>query len=495
MRAPGHVCLVFLFFVKRFSHPPFFTPTPKLNRPSGRGMATSDVPSAVLATRALTTPSDDIAGWGNYLTAAADVSAGQLVYDSPQGQSLKVIDLAMSDKVCSHCGDLKSNEDGFLPQPCQCGECGAAAWCSHACREKDTGLHGMTCRFVRPLLLALRERHAGFVESPAEHEAVEWTEGVNLLSLLGSICLRAQHLGLDGASTQAAVRSSLYADILAMVSNIGLWPPGTRHQQLLGLWTACLTAALPAGWVPPDDELAQLVNAQTCNVIGLWLADYSSYGSVLEPWAALFNHSCMPNLARVQASRAGGHAYDHMHFVAMRDIKQGEPLNFSYLPSDVPFEERRQTTAAAYCFRCECERCGAAEAKTDTDGAAGRHTDGVPAASERRLPSTVACPCGGWMYPLDGARTCSICNQPVDDANDADDADAAAESAGGGPSGEGGSDQESDDGSDGDIERLLSCGGEHLASSECYCGGWRFKNRDQWLCVHCDYTIRVSPAQ
>jgi hypothetical protein len=31
-------------------------------------------------------------------------------------------------------------------------------------------------------------------------------------------------------------------------------------------------------WMPPADELAQLVNAQTCNVFSLWLPDYSSYG-------------------------------------------------------------------------------------------------------------------------------------------------------------------------------------------------------------------------
>ena len=274
------------------------------------------IPDAVRAARALMAPNDEVAlrrrqvsgvSPGDlYLMASEDISAGQLVYDSPQGQSLKVVDLAMSDKVCSHCGDMKlHSEDGFLPQPCQCGECGAAAWCSPACRDRDAALHGMTCRFVRPLLLALRERHAGFVGSAEEHEAVEWTEGVNLLTLLSSICLRAQHLGLEGASTQAAVRSSLYTDVLAMVSNIGLWPPGTRHVQLLGLWSACFAAVLPASWVPPAAELAQLVNAQTCNVFSLWLADYSSYGSVLEPWAALLNHSCLPNIARVQALGCG----------------------------------------------------------------------------------------------------------------------------------------------------------------------------------------------
>ena len=217
------------------------------------------LPGAVRTARALMAPNDEIAlrrrqesgiSPGDlYLMAAEDISAGQLVYDSPQGQSLKVVDLAMSDKVCSHCGDLKCSEDGYLPQPLQCGECGAAAWCTPACRETDAGLHGMTCRFVRPLLLALRAHHAGFVQSAEEHEPVEWTEGVNLLTLLGSICLRAQHLGLEGASTQAAVRSSLYTDVLAMVSNIGLWPPGTRHGQLLDLWHVCFMAALPAGWV------------------------------------------------------------------------------------------------------------------------------------------------------------------------------------------------------------------------------------------------------
>ena len=208
------------------------------------------ISEAVRAARALAVPNDEAAlrlrqetgrSPGDlYLTAAEDIVAGQLVYDSPQGEQLKVIDLAMSDKVCALCGDVKldSEEGGYLPQPCQCDDCGAAAWCSPACRDKHAALHGMTCRFVRPLLRALRERHAGFVGGPEAYEPVEWTEGINLLTLLGSLCLRAQHLGLEGASTQTAVRSSLYTDILAMVSNLGLWPPGTRHEQLLGLRAA-----------------------------------------------------------------------------------------------------------------------------------------------------------------------------------------------------------------------------------------------------------------
>ena len=101
------------------------------------------------------------------------------------------------------------------------------------------------------------------------------------------------------------------------------------------------------------------------------------------------------------------------------------------------------------------------------------------------------------MYPLDGTRVCSICKQPADDdVPHAADADAASASGGGEGASESESDESESGGSaEGDNERLSSCGGEHLASSECYCGGWRFNNRDRWLCVHCDYAVRVSLAK
>ena len=204
-----------------------------------------------------------------------------------------------------------------------------------------------------------------------------------------------------------------------------------------------------------------------------------------------------------------------MRFYATRDIGRGEALAFSYLSSAACFEERRQTTAAEYCFRCECERCSAAAvaaaaaaaaAAAEGQGGTGEQVDGktkapLPAAVEPRLPSTIACPCGGWMYPLDGIRVCSICKQPADDDDDVDDDDddgAAGGSSGGGAGGSAESDEQASESEseEGDsVERLSSSGGEHLASSECYCGGWRFNNRDQWLCVHCDYAIRVSEAR
>ena len=261
---------------------------------------------ATARARRLTTPCSELpgSGRGRFLTAAEDIVAGQVVYESPRTQSLKTVDLAFGSKACLHCGELSCGEGGwgdFVSLPLQCGCCQTAAWCSPRCKAADAPLHALTCRFVRPLLLALRRRHAEFMGATEEQEPVEWTEGVNLLTILAIVCLRAQHLGLVGSSTQASVPASLYEGIKGMVSNVGNWPAGTRHMTLLGLWSTCLDDVLPDGWLPPPAELEGITCGLTCNVFSMWLPDFASYGSVVEPWAALINHSCTPNLVRVQA--------------------------------------------------------------------------------------------------------------------------------------------------------------------------------------------------
>mmetsp|Transcript_9039 Transcript_9039/g.20405 ORF Transcript_9039/g.20405 Transcript_9039/m.20405 type:complete len:450 (-) Transcript_9039:440-1789(-) len=407
---------------------------------------------------------------GRSLVATENISKGQLVYESQRGQSLKTVDLAFSTRVCLHCGDIACEETFY--QPLQCSGCEAAAWCSPECNSADAELHAMTCRFVRPLLLKLRQLHSSFMDESADQEPVEWTEGINLLSILAMLCLRAQHLNLPGSSTQTSIPASLYEGCAGMVSNIGLWPKGTRHSKLLPLWSTCLTHVLPSGWMPPADELLSLQSALTCNVFSMWLPDYSSYGSVIEPWPALLNHSCTPNLARIQTPTG-------MQFIAIHDIKAGTAFNFSYLPSDATFEERRLATSQEYCFQCRCSRCEAGlELK-----------EGV---AEESLPITTACPCGGWMYPgKAGRRVCSMCT-------DESKADTSTDTLiGGGDASDDDRDYIDDEGDASDDgyasgSDISSCGGGNLASTMCRCGGWRFNNQDEWLCIHCDHTIRVS---
>ena len=50
--------------------------------------------------------------------------------------------------------------------------------------------------------------------------------------------------------------------------------------------------------MPPPDEMAALIAAGTCNHFSMWLPDYTSYGTIANPFAALVNHSCTPNIVR-----------------------------------------------------------------------------------------------------------------------------------------------------------------------------------------------------
>jgi hypothetical protein len=279
--------------------------------------------------------------------------------------------------------------------------------------------------------------------------------------LLTILCLRAQHLLLNLASEQTSADPELYTRVRAMVSNRDKWDVGTRHTLLLPLFSSVLGKTLPEGWMPPEEEFADLVSASTCNHFSMWLPDYSSFGTVVDPQAALMNHSCVPNVCRTTS--AGQFC---QRFVALRDIKMGEPTTWSYLPSDVCFEERRQITKEHYCFECACSRCK------------GQQGGDLQGGEEQDHPRTTACPCGGWMYKNDGILICSICMQPNDGLSPRGDDDDSDED-----------NFEEDDWEDGGEESIDESDDEvlpHTAGTPCECGGWTFRSDDRWLCVHCD---------
>ena len=333
-------------------------------------------------------------------------------------------------------------------------------------------MHRMTCRFVQPLLLALRTAHAKFMQENDGQDAVSWNEGTGIRMILAILCLRAQYLQLPGCVDQCTADTDLYPSVRAMVTNAGHWPTETRHEALLPLWSKVLHQTLPEGWMPPDEELSHLLGAQTCNHFTLWLPDYRSYGMVADPYAALTNHSCHPNACRT----ASGQQFC-IRLVATRDIAMGEPIMFSYLASDANFEERQDSTITHYCFECACPRCQ----------------------EETTLPITTACPCGGWMYPNGDEVVCSICMQPPEDEDGIQGGEEHVDnqiSQEGHENDEEGmeegheiSEEEEDasSDSDGSVDE-----DDNMASTECKCGGWRFNNGRLWLCMHCDREIRIG---
>ena len=141
----------------------------------------------------------------------------------------------------------------------------------------------------------------------------------------------------------------------------------------------------------------------------MWLPDYNSYGSVADPGAALMNHSCEPNVCRTANAQ-----YFCLRFIAMRDIKEGEQLQWSYLPSESSFMERQSATKEYYCFECMCSRCVKGRRLSISKG-----TTIGEEVQEAALARSFACPYGGWMYPAGDELICSMCMQPaeVDDGS------------------------------------------------------------------------------
>lgn len=97
-----------------------------------------------------------------------------------------------------------------------------------------------------------------------------------------------------------------------------------------------------------------------------------SYGISLYPDLALTNHSCIPNAIFIKRAR-----YEDMQsnagviratpklkdmlemlFCILRDVREGEELNITYIPlKRLTTEQRRQQLYKSWFFRCQCAAC------------------------------------------------------------------------------------------------------------------------------------------
>jgi hypothetical protein len=79
-------------------------------------------------------------------------------------------------------------------------------------------------------------------------------------------------------------------------------------------------------------------------------------GTALFTVGCSINHSCSPNVSPVWCPDADQPIV--LNFVALKDIKQGEELNFSYIDATLESVEERRLMLKDYGFVCECSRCG-----------------------------------------------------------------------------------------------------------------------------------------
>lgn len=153
----------------------------------------------------------------------------------------------------------------------------------------------------------------------------------------------------------------------------------SRH---LSMWPSFVTA-----W---GDDLpctkAQFVNllcAIDCNSFLIWSHNRKKrLGVGLYVDSSLFNHSCAPNVARVQRGI-------NADFYTLRPVEPGESLCIAYVDPRLDQGARCAECLSHYAFQCACTRCNG-------DAVA-------PAMCQWHL---------GYMIPKDGRQWCSVCSPP-----------------------------------------------------------------------------------
>eukprot|EP00929_Paragymnodinium_shiwhaense_P102574 TRINITY_DN65787_c0_g1_i2.p1 TRINITY_DN65787_c0_g1~~TRINITY_DN65787_c0_g1_i2.p1 ORF type:complete len:360 (+),score=35.45 TRINITY_DN65787_c0_g1_i2:50-1081(+) len=304
---------------------------------------------------------------GRFYVANRPIHAGELLLVAKKADAAVVRDGAVSH-TCATCF---ASSDG--PMPLECGECGYVSYCSPRCQEADQPAHAVgECGPLRRLRASTqrgRDRTALRLALQVTHriraasEAAAAAEDVPLLAL-SDLCT-----GLD------AFRS------------LGSW--SERH----GRWKALAAEFSDAcegdeSWAAAD--LEALFGQIQCNSFDLWKKQRKrKLGIGLYASASLFNHSCLPNVARSQSGQ-------RLEFYALADVSPGEALCIAYVDPRLPRERRRAELLEDYGFHCACGSCSCDAAEAETLA--------LPSMCPRHL---------GYMVPASGAGAsgpwCTVC--------------------------------------------------------------------------------------
>mmetsp|Transcript_3729 Transcript_3729/g.23405 ORF Transcript_3729/g.23405 Transcript_3729/m.23405 type:complete len:416 (-) Transcript_3729:4370-5617(-) len=293
--------------------------------------------------------------------------------------------------------------------------------CATCLRRMDEDVQAWSCEACGGL--------ARFCSSKCMQEAVDGTAHAP------AVCALLQAAERRGADVQTKDRVRAIA---------GVWTLKGSHpqayQKFMGLCGSADDVEEPNGIV---DVFAHLLQPQTepeyqamthevlewvakeeKNSMGVMdvqhLQERRVRGSAIYPDAALFNHSCLPNLARVDHFDGPTHLGMQMAYVALHDIPRGEELELSYTPLEWGLLDRQEYLWEGYKFACGCNRCqvestwGMEEDAEHEDVSHQITEDSDMDAYVRMFILKYVCTngeCGGTLIPLPGGQVsrCNIC--------------------------------------------------------------------------------------
>ncbi|KAK3936294.1 hypothetical protein QBC46DRAFT_395408 [Diplogelasinospora grovesii] len=216
-----------------------------------------------------------------------------------------------------------------------CTGCHAAVYCSKICqkrhwKEREGGLHKLEC----PVFNRARAR-AGMDWLPT---AVRATAQVLLTTRFGDAAMISAFGNgpdsLEGHEEEFKKDKEAWKDIKLQAMGAMAYTGFGDFDEWAGEKAAPILCKIKTNGFLVENEATGMA------------------GLLLEPTAAMINHSCEPN-ACVMFDFCGRYA----SVAAIQPIKEGEEITISYIDSTLPKEARQKALKKQYHFECTCPKC------------------------------------------------------------------------------------------------------------------------------------------
>lgn len=263
---------------------------------------------------------------GRFLIAGKLLDAGEVLLKCDQPEAV-VVHESLLLSICATC--FNSVNGSSLAGPLQC--CRRVAYCSQRCRNASESVHAAECEVLAQL--------------PSELPPGLDENDMTSLRLAVSV-LSQRHRTSSESDPTTKLCSNPAADVGAPCSAEWVRRFSAQEEVLL----PPLTAAW--GEAPCKAEVRALLSSISANAFSISSAAGAEAGRAVYVAASLFNHSCEPNVARVQSGRSA-------EFRTTGQVLEGESLCISYvdLRKNLGARRRGGYLIGNYGFHCRCESC------------------------------------------------------------------------------------------------------------------------------------------
>ncbi|XP_034194059.2 protein-lysine N-methyltransferase SMYD4-like [Osmia lignaria lignaria] len=301
--------------------------------------------------------------YGRHIVATRNINVGEVIaIEKPYLFMLK------PDNLQTHCSNCL--EVCWINIPCN--YCTYAMYCSEECKASDwSKYHDIECK-VFPYYFKMNFTLLYFLSVRLTIQAIRESNNIqNLKEELKEI-ENCDNPRTKGFSKNGTFESDAYRSVLSLVTNVEkLSLQDLFRRSAEASFTLYYLATCTDIFGSSMKDLSELVeNTDAIFVGGLILRhlqlifinshiiseEYGlngrSYGGALMPFLSLINHSCNPNILRVD--RTG-----HMIIYAIYPIKKDEQIfdNYGPLYAMLSKSMRHMELLKDYCFTCDCVAC------------------------------------------------------------------------------------------------------------------------------------------